>query len=97
MFRVTPRSINWKTVRKKFLITYPFCAACGSTKKLQVHHVIPFHIDKTLEFDFNNLICLCNSCHFLFGHFNNWNKFNPDIREDAKIWFQKINNFYILF
>lgn len=87
---VTPRSINWRTVRKHFLITCPSCAACGSIKKLQVHHVVPFHIDETLELDFNNLICLCSSCHFLFGHFYNWTRFNPDVREDAAIWLKKM-------
>ena len=54
---------------------------CGWDKKLQVHHIIPRHIDKSLELEWGNLITLCRECHFRFGHFLDWKKYNRYIEE----------------
>ena len=87
------RSNQWRTVRKHFLEKNPMCAACGSTKNLEAHHKIPFHINKSKELDENNLITLCNNyCHFLFGHFLSWKSFNENVSQDAEIWSKKIQN-----
>ena len=88
------RSSKWRKVRKEFLKKNPRCAVCGSRKKLEIHHCIPFVVDSSLELDAeNNLITLCDgggkfgmkSCHF-WAHFGDWKKFNPNIKEDALIW-----------
>jgi len=88
------RSGKWRSVRNNFLEGNPCCKVCGSKENLTAHHIIPFHIDKNKELDPNNLIPLCQNktmnCHFIFGHLLNWNKFNPNVIEDSKIWNDKL-------
>jgi len=81
------RSSNWSEVRDKFLSLNPRCAACGGTEKLQVHHIVPFHVNETLELDEKNLITLCmgkDECHLSIGHGDLWRCYNPYVKEDAK-------------
>ena len=79
------RSSKWRTVRRKFLAKMPICAVCfeRDMSKLEVHHIIPFHLDPSLELVDSNLITLCNEkamdCHLIWGHFQNYRKINPDI------------------
>jgi hypothetical protein len=69
------------------------CAICEYKKKLEVHHVIPVHVDVTLACTESNLITLCRDCHFTFGHFHNFRKYwNPRIREFA----DSVNRLYIV-
>lgn len=80
------RSGEWRAVEKHFLETNPTCAACGGKKMLNVHHIIPFHIDRKLELDINNLITLCmgkKECHLKIGHKNNFRLYNENVRKDA--------------
>jgi len=77
--------------KKLYVSEHSECAICGYKKKLNVHHIIPIHIDETLSCDPDNFITLCRDCHFTFGHFHNFRKYwNPDIREFAK----RINSNY---
>jgi len=90
-----PRSSKWPGVRTQFLKLNPFCAACGSTEKLEVHHVTPYHTPagKSLELDFENLITLCmgsGRCHFVHGHLLNWRSHNRDVRMDSVRYYRKI-------
>lgn len=88
------RNKDWRKLRKKFRQTNDVCAVCGTKKKLEVHHVIPFHVAPELELDMGNLITLCDgggrrgskSCHLLFGHLGNWQNANTRVKEDATIW-----------
>ena len=50
------RSPKWPGVEKLHLKFHPVCEACGSDKKLNVHHKKPFHLFPQLELDMNNLI-----------------------------------------
>jgi 5-methylcytosine-specific restriction endonuclease McrA len=36
---------------------------CGSKKRLNVHHIVPWSKAATLRFELNNLITLCRVCH----------------------------------
>jgi 5-methylcytosine-specific restriction endonuclease McrA len=86
------RSTHWPTVEKHFLEKNPNCAACGSSSRLNVHHIKPFHLFPELELDENNLITLCmgeKECHIKLGHLNNFKLFNEYIKEDAA---QALNN-----
>lgn len=88
------RSSHWAKVRAEHLEREPACAVCGSTKGLQVHHVQPFHLHPEFELDPANLITLCgpeeHNCHLLFGHLCSYQSWNPDVREDARMWAAKI-------
>lgn len=78
------RSPKWRKVRAEHIKQNPTCAACGRKEGLEVHHVIPYHIDNTKELDPDNLITLCGKhCHFVFGHFMYWKSWNKNVREDA--------------
>lgn len=86
------RSPKWDSVRAKFLKKNPYCVVCHTKSKLNVHHIIPFHMSPDLELKESNLITLCESHHFLFGHLNNWQSYNVDCVADCKLWEEKIKN-----
>jgi len=80
------RSGKWEIVERHFKENNPSCAACGSKNRLNVHHILPFHIHPELELDPNNLITLCmdvKECHLQLGHAGDFKKFNDHVREDA--------------
>lgn len=59
--RVGGRGSRWKTIRRGALRQTPFCAFCGNSRHLQVHHIIPFRL--TRDNSPTNLIPLCRACH----------------------------------
>ena len=67
----TPRSSHWSTFRINFLRGRA-CSGCDSTRELEAHHIVPFHIDPDRELDVDNLIPLCRECHFQLGHLRDW-------------------------
>ncbi len=80
------RSGKWPTVEKHFLEAHPSCEACGSRKRLNVHHCKPFHLDPELELDPNNLITLCmdtKECHLKIGHGFYFRDYVKNVREYA--------------
>lgn len=82
----TKRSPKWPGVEQAFLKMHKTCAACGTTTRLQVHHVQPYHLFPELELDPNNLIALCmgpNECHLKIGHGDNFRSFNKNVLQDA--------------
>ena len=92
--KLIKRSGQWPRVRKEFLKKNTFCAVCveRDPTMLEVHHIVPFHEDRSLELEPKNLITLCsedaNDCHFVFGHNGNWKKCNPAM---IKIKEQRLN------
>ena len=83
----TRRSSRWNEVRDGFLVRHPVCEACGCGLRLQVHHVMPFHLHPELELDESNLITLCmgpNECHLRIGHGGSWGAYNPRVRIHAE-------------
>jgi hypothetical protein len=91
-----PRSSKWRKVRKEHLEANPSCAACGGFENVVPHHIIPVHLEPSMELDPLNLISLCEgkvcNCHLFFGHLRNWCRYNPEIIEDAKKWKDKISS-----
>ena len=82
------RSPEWPKRRKAWLLVHPFCAACGESKKLEVHHIVPVHFDPSRELDSTNFITLCEQSshndHFLFGHLLDWKSMNTTVELDTK-------------
>jgi 5-methylcytosine-specific restriction endonuclease McrA len=92
-FNSFARSPKWGEVRKEHLKKQPYCQACGSTKKLEVHHIEPFHVNPAKELDPSNLITLCDKyCHYAIGHLMDYKSWNPNIVEDAKVYLDKVKN-----
>lgn len=79
----THRSSHWPKVRNAFLADHPACEACGRKKKLEVHHIVPFHVDPALELSESNLTTLCLRCHLLLGHLDDWKSWNSRVRADS--------------
>lgn len=94
------RHPNWPELRNRFIAENPTCAACGGTKKLEVHHLVPVHTaeGKARELDWSNLITLCRrgkygiKCHQLVGHRGSYRKANPSCKSDAAYWLDKITD-----
>ena len=83
------RNPLWDNIRDEHVLNHPTCAACGSNKRLQVHHIQPFHLYPELELEPTNLITLCmdiSECHLLLGHGDNFRMFNPDILNDINLF-----------
>lgn len=87
-----PRSPHWPRIRKEFLASYPECAVCGGKKKLEVHHIKPFHLFPQLEEDKGNLVTLCEAktngmnCHLAVGHLGNFKSWNARVLAHASFW-----------
>jgi len=86
------RSSMWGYTRDEYEKLHPKICFCGTTKKIELHHIIPFHKDPTKERDFDNLIWLCRKHHYDFGHLKSWYSHNIDVRDDAALWKDKIEN-----
>lgn len=79
------RSPQWPALAKRYRAAHPRCAACGTLKGVQVHHVVPFATDPIQELDKTNLLTLCKGgCHLKIGHGGSYKHFNPNARADAQ-------------
>lgn len=78
-----PRSSQWAALRDKYVQANPRCEACGSIRRLNVHHVAPFHLYPERELDPTNLITLCREHHFQLGHHRDWKFENPNCRNEV--------------
>ena len=90
--RYAYRSPKWRTVREAHLSHQPNCQVCNRDKDLEVHHIVPVHIDYTKELDANNLITLCSKCHLIFGHLYDYKSWNKNVINDCEIYSEKIKN-----
>ena len=52
---------GFERVKRKFFSGVQFCAICGTTKKIHIHHIIPFRY--TQDNSVENLIPLCAGHH----------------------------------
>jgi hypothetical protein len=90
------RASGWRKVRKQHLKNHPRCYVCGSKKKIEVHHIVPFHVAPDLELEPDNMMTLCErkkygiNCHLLIGHFGNYQRVNTNCRTDAVTWRSKL-------
>jgi 5-methylcytosine-specific restriction protein A len=91
--RFATRSPKWKTVRKNFLAKNNHCFACGRNKKLEVHHIVPVHVDPSKELEEDNLMVLCDDpCHLVFGHLLDYKSWNENVINDCSNYLEKIQN-----
>ena len=66
--------------RSEFLINANYkCVNCGSSKKLELDHIVPVYKDISLAYEKTNIQVLCKECH------NNKHSINGD----RKIWKEK--------
>lgn len=72
------RHKDWPKVRAKHLKDFPACCVSGLKSDLDVHHIVPFHVDPSKELDPANLRTISRPYHFLFGHCCDWQCWNVD-------------------
>lgn len=98
-------SYKYKEWKKKVLSKYNCCQCCGTSKKLEAHHIESFVLNKEKRFDVNNGIILCHNCHENFHNifgtiFFNQQKYNEYINNykfyQNKEGFEEYNNDDIL-
>jgi len=86
-YRGLKRNPSWEHDSRLWLKDHNECAATGWTYKLQIHHVLPFHLFPQLEMDESNWIVLTENplfeAHFEIGHNKNWREYNIHVRIDA--------------
>lgn len=91
--RYAVRSPKWKNIRENHLKREKTCRGCGTSKKLEVHHKIPVHINPELELDPDNLITLCDGyCHFVLGHLMDYRSWNENVENDCDNLLTKIRD-----
>lgn len=79
------RHSRWPAVRAEHILRHPQCVICGDKDGLEVHHVVPVHVDSSKELVPANLRTVCRSCHSLVGHgAGRWQSWNPCFDDDAK-------------
>lgn len=88
----TKRSPRWRKCRKFHLSLYPKCEVCSTTKKLEVHHIVPFYMNPNLELHSANLITLCRRCHLFIGHLGSYRCVNTACRSDVEYWKSKFDD-----
>jgi 5-methylcytosine-specific restriction protein A len=87
------RSPKWRQVRKAYLADHPRCECCNAERKIEVHHIRPFHIFPNLELRKFNLISLCDDrCHLVVGHLGSYKSFNHTVRADSRYILKKVFN-----
>ena len=87
------RSPLWEQTRKDYEKTsIKVCPVCGTIKRIELHHILPFHLYPALELVFTNLMWLCRDCHYRWGHLWSWRSYNSNVLEDTEIWKEKIKN-----
>lgn len=83
----TERTDGWTAFRKDYLRKHGKCVACGATSMLRVHHIVPFYVDRSKEFDESNLVTMCmtygNFCHYYYGHGGDYRSYNPHVLADV--------------
>ena len=91
-FKALTIPTQWQMTKAKraYKKEHAICAVCGVEKDLEVHHVIPVHVDSTKACDPDNFITLCDwrnhGCHYIWGHHRNFRtKWNPYIRSFAEM------------
>jgi len=74
---------SWEVAKKmkEYRESYPFCAWCGRTSGLQVHHIEPVSVAPEKAHLLRNMITLCGKrCHITVGHAGNYaNSYVPDV------------------
>lgn len=91
------RSAKWPAFRKQQIaLRGGKCEICGSTEKLELHHIESFASNPARELDPTNVSVLCESnnksviCHRFFGHKGDYKKINPEVKEDIAIWKKRL-------
>ena len=86
------RSSGWPAFRRIYIEFN--CKCCGKKgsflNRLELHHILPFHLYPHLEREPTNVITLCRRCHLLLAHLDSFKSHNIDIKKDAENLLKRI-------
>ena len=58
---------RWNMLSKRKRTINPLCEDCESLGKItpaaEVHHIVPITVNKSLMYEWSNLVSLCHHCH----------------------------------
>ena len=90
------RDSGWSKASKAHLKIQNISEISGKKRTLLnplvIHHIIPVHIDKSLEMIPSNWVVVTLWEHLVICHLGSWHSFNPNLREDIIIWRNKYKN-----
>lgn len=82
------RGPGWRTARLQAIKLNPFCALCGTTKNLHVHHIVPYRISRSSALE--NLIPLCRRDHKRVEHFFlQLEPFEKGMTPEMRLWHRR--------
>ena len=90
------KSDEWKETRKQVLEHYDHkCALCGSSEKLNVHHLVYKDYQSGEKDRLEDLICLCENCHMWFHKVKavedkEFLRFEADKKQQFKLMFENM-------
>ncbi len=94
LYRLRHRNVyppGWSHVARAEIARQPYCSFCSSARKLQVHHVVPLHVDSSKGATPSNLMVLCQPCHLYEAHCGDFQRFyDPAIRDRASRNLQEV-------
>jgi|GEM_PF-333417 len=62
------------------------CFSCEQKNlKLEVHHIVPVHIDKSKAFDLENVVAVCEECHNNYHREQGWQEGNISMVKYCRI------------
>jgi hypothetical protein len=83
-------SAEWRALKKIALSIYGSkCMVCGSTKDINVDHLVSRQIDKSKELDINNLGVLCETHNLEYSYFKKEDYRRPEDLEKLKQYLLK--------
>lgn len=86
------RNPKWHSVRSKYLESNSSCICCNKKNDLEVHHIKPVSLNPELELDEENLATVCERCHLVVAHLNDWRKINPNVIQDCALLLSRHNH-----
>ena len=57
---------RWQELKKELFKRYGCCQECGvilTKRTASVHHIVARSVDRSKQYDINNLLLLCPECH----------------------------------
>lgn len=71
---------SWGSLRRAYIRRNPRCILCGTSRQLEVHHIVPRHVAPERALEWDNLATLCRRDHFVHGHDHSYrNRWVPNI------------------
>jgi hypothetical protein len=80
------QTTEYRHAMAAYRAAHPACEWCLRPGGIEVHHVLPVHVDPDRAADTNNMVALCERCHLVVGHAGNFAScWVPNLKEVVKL------------